>query len=113
VQAARADGMRLVSLDTPIASSVQKFANLTLSAHLVTPDYELPEGAFLHEEMLWLPIADTFELKGPPAETTIEEASTDGKTGDAAPVCSCLLAIPFGTWQSDYFSMGLRIPAPY
>jgi hypothetical protein len=113
VQAARAEGMRLVSLDTPVASSVQKFGNLTLSAHLVTPDYELPDGAFLYEKMPLLSIADTFELKGPPAEITIEEASTEGKTGDEVAVCSCLFPTPFGTWQSDYFGMGLRIPAPY
>jgi hypothetical protein len=113
VQTARAEGMRLVSLDTPIASSVQKFANLTLTAHLVTPDYQLPEGAFLYEKMLWLPIANTFELKGMPAGTTIEEASTNGKAGNEVPVCHCLLPIPFGTWQSDYFSMGLRISASY
>jgi hypothetical protein len=63
--------------------------------------------------MLWLPIANTFELKGMPAGTTIEEASTNGKAGNEVPVCHCLLPIPFGTWQSDYFSMGLRISASY
>jgi hypothetical protein len=113
VQAARAEGMRLVSLDTPVASSVQKFANLTLSAHLVTPDYELPDGAFLYEKMQLLQVADTFELMGLPGEISIEEASTEGKTGDEVAVCSCLFPIPFGTWQSDYFGMGLRIPASY
>ncbi len=113
VQAARAEGMRMVSLDTPVASSVQKFANLTLSAHLVTPDYELPDGAFLYEKMPWLSVADTFELKGPPAEITIEEASTEGKTGNEVAVCSCLMPIPFGAWQGDYFGMGLKLPAPY
>ena len=113
VQAARAEGMTLVSLDTPVASSVQKFANLTLSAHLVMPDYELPDGAFLYEKMPWLLVADTFDLKGPPAVITIEEASTEGKMGNEVAVCSCLFPIPFGTWQGDYFRMGLRIPAPY
>ena len=113
VQAARAEGMRLVSLDTPVASSVQKFANLTLSAHFIAPDYELPEGAYLYEKMPLLLLADTFKLKGLPAEITIEEASTEGKTGDEVAVCSCLFPIPFGTWQGDYFGMGVRIPAPY
>ena len=113
VHTARAQGMRLVSLNTPVASSVQKFASLTLSAHLVTPDYELPDNAFLYEKILPLLIKDTFELKGPPAEITIEEASTEGKTGDEVAVCSRLFPIPFGTWQGDYFGMGLRIAAPY
>ena len=113
VHTARAQGMRLVSLNTPVASSVQKFTSLTLSAHLVTPDYELPDNAFLYEKILPLLIKDTFELKGPPAEITIEEASTEGKTGNEVAVCSRLFQIPFGTWQGDYFGMGLRIAAPY
>lgn len=113
VQAARAEGMRLVSLDTPVVSSVQKHARLTLSAHLVTPDYELPEGASLYERMLVMPVADTFELKGSLADITIQEAKTKGRKGDEVAVCSLLFPIPFGTWQSDYFSMGLSIPAPY
>ena len=105
--------MRLVSLNTPVASPVQKYAKLTLSAHLATLDYELPDGAFLYEKMPWLPVADTFELKGPPAEITIEEANTKGKKGDEVAVCSCLFPIPFGCWQGDYLSAGLTIPAPY
>jgi len=105
--------MRLVSLDTPIAASVQKFANLTLSAHLVTSNYEPLDGALLNEKMPCLSVTDTFELKGPPAEITIEQASTEGKTGDEVAVCNLLFPVPHGTWQSDYFSMGLRIPAPY
>ena len=113
VHNARAQGMRLVSLKTPVASSVQKFAILTLSAHLVTPDYELPDNAFLYEKILPLLIKDTFELKGPPAEITIEEASTEGKSGNEVAVCSRLFPIPFGTWQGDYFGMGLSITAPY
>lgn len=113
VQAARAEGMSLVSLDTPVASSVQKFANLTLSAHLISPDYELPDGAVLYEKTLLLPVTNSFELKCPLAGITSEEASTDGKTGNEVAFCSTLFPIPFGTWQSDYFSMGLRIPAPY
>lgn len=110
---ARTDGMRMISLDTPIASSVQKFANLTISAHLVTSDYELPDGAFLYEKMPPLSVADTFELKGPLAEITVEEARTEGITGDEVSACTQLFPIPFGTWQSEYLAMGLRIPASY
>lgn len=113
VRASQMEGMRLVSLDTPVASSVQRFANLTLSAHLITPDYELPDGVFLHEKTQFLSVANTFELKGPPADITIEEVSTAGKTGDEIAVCSRLMPIPFGTWQGDYWGVGLRIPAPY
>lgn len=113
VQAAQAEGMRLVSLDTPVASSVQKFAQLTLSAHLVTSDYELPKGAFLSEKTLLMVVIDTFELKGLPAEITIEEACTAGKTGNEVAVCCRLFPMPFGHWQGDYMSLGLRVPASY
>ena len=109
----RRQGMRLVSLVTPIASSVKKFAILNLSAHLVTPDYELRDGAFLYEKSPRLSIADNFELKGPPADITIDEARTKGKPGDEVAVCSGLFPMPFGTWQGDYFAMELKIPAPY
>lgn len=113
MQTARTDGMVLVSLNTPLTSSVQKFADLAISAHLVTADYELPDDAFLYEKMSPLLVENTFELKGPPAEITVEEANTEGITGDEVAVCTCLMPIPFGTWQSDYFSIGLKIPAPY
>jgi hypothetical protein len=113
LQAARAEGMRLVAVHTPIASSVQKFATLTLSTHLVTSNYEPPAGALLYEKMPWLSLKDTFELKGSPAQITVEEASTKGKTGDEVAVCSQLFPVPYGTWQYDYFGMGIRIPAPY
>ena len=105
LQATSADGMILVSLDTPIGLSVQKFANLTLSAHLVTPDYELPDGAFLYEDMCIMQVADKFELKGPPPEITIEKASKGGKTGNAVSACISLFPMPFGRWQSDYIGV--------
>lgn len=113
VLAPRVAGMRLVSLKSPVASSVQKYAELTLSAHLVTPDYEPPDGAILYEKMLLLFVPDTFELKGPSGELTVGEASTKGKKGDEIAVCGSLFPIPFGSWQGDYLNMGLMIPAPY
>jgi hypothetical protein len=112
VQAARLEGMRLVSLDTPVASSVQKFAKLTFSAQ-VTPNYMLPDDAYLYENMLFMLVGDTFDLNGSPGEITIQEAKTEGKAGDEVAVCSCLFPIPFGHWQGDYHALGLTVPAPY
>ena len=110
---AREDGMRLVSLGTPINLSVQKFAELTVTAHLVTPDYELPPGAFLDEKVLPLMIDDTFDLKGSPSIVNVEEAITEGIKGDEVAVCGNIFPFPFGYWQVDYLSRGLPIPAPY
>lgn len=111
LETARAEGMMLVSLDTPVASSVQKYAQLTLSAHHITPDYELADGAFLNDKMLLMPVGDTLEFKGPLPEITIQEARTEGKKGDEVAVCSFLLPMPFGCWQSHY--MNLKTPAQY
>ena len=111
VQAARTGGMMLVSLDTPVASSVQKYAKLTLSAHFITLDYEPADDVFLYEKKLLMPIADMFELKGRPEEITIQEARTEGKKGDEVAVCGWLFPMPFGCWQGDY--MNLKIPVPY
>ena len=113
LKAAKTDEMRLVSLNTPIALSVQKFGNLTLSAHLITPDYELPDDVYLYEKMSFLFIKDSFELKGSQREILVEEICTKGKTGNEVAVCSSLTPMPFGAWQSDYFSMGLKVAAPY
>lgn len=113
VGATRVDGMRLVSLDTPVSSSVRKYAQLLLSAHLVTPDYELADGAILYEKLLLMPVAHILELKGPTATIKIQEASVEGKLGDEVAVCNCLFPMPFGCWQGDYMNLGLKIPAPY
>jgi hypothetical protein len=113
MKASRVEGMILVSLDTPVATSVQKYAKFTLSAHLVTSDYQLPDDALLSEKSLLLLVQDTLELKGPLPEITIEDTRNVGRNGDVVPVCSSLFPIPHGCWHGDYMSVGLRIPAPY
>jgi hypothetical protein len=113
IQVAQFDGRSLFSLDTPVALSVQKFARLRLSSHLVTRDYEIPDSRGLSEEALFLSIKDTFMLKGLLPKKTIDEAYTVGKVGNEITICNRLFPIPFGTWQSDYLQLGLRIPAPY
>lgn len=113
LQTARTGDMRLVSLSTPIASSIHKYANLELSAHLLSNDYQLPDGAILYEKMPLLSVADTFQLEGHAPDITIGEAITMGKSGDEVSVCTCLFPLPFGIWQGDYFRVGLAIPASY
>lgn len=113
VQAARVERAMLVSLDTPVAFSVQKYANLTLSAHLVSQDYERTDNDILYEKRLLMQVADSFELKGLPMGLSIQEARMKGNRGDEVAVCGKLFPMPFGTWQSDYLSMGLRVPTPY
>ncbi|MBD8194225.1 hypothetical protein IFR35_22775 [Pseudomonas fluorescens] len=112
--ASQQEGMTIVSLDLPISTSVHKYARLQLTAHLITENYQVPHGKFLYEKMPILPIDKTFSLEGPPANITLEEANSNGSLGGSeAAVCTCLFPIPFGTWQSDLFGVGLTIPAPY
>lgn len=113
-EASRQDGMLAVSIDTPIAASVQNYARLQMTTHLITADYEVPAGEFLYEKMPPLMIDRTFEVKGAQPEITFDEASSAGsRDGNEAAVCICLFPIPFGCWQGDFFSLGLAIPAPY
>jgi len=113
MQGAQTEKMMLVSLNTPVASSVQKHARLNLSAHLVTPDYEMNDGASLYEATLLMDVADTFELKGQTAKTRVQDARIAGEKGDEIAVCGRLFPVPFGCWQLDYMSLGPAIPAPY
>jgi hypothetical protein len=113
VKASTEASMRLVSLNTPIASSVKKYAKLRVTTHLLTPDYQLPPGGVLFEKMPLVMIDDTFELKGPRARLSVEEARTAGVRGDEAAVCNGVFPMPFGSWQGDYLSLGFAIPASY
>jgi hypothetical protein len=71
------------------------------------------DGAYLYERMPWLLVGDTLEVKGPPAEITAEDAVVEGRRGQEISVCNCLFPMPFGTWQGDFFGMGIPILAPY
>ncbi|KAL0630215.1 hypothetical protein Q9L58_010939, partial [Maublancomyces gigas] len=79
--ASRQDGMVAVSIDIPISAYVHKYARLQITTHLITDDYEVPEGKYLYEKMPHLLIERTFELKGPPASITLDEASSTGSKG--------------------------------
>lgn len=112
--ASQQDGMVAVSIDIPISSSVHKYARLQITTHLITNNYEVPEGEFLYESMPLLFIEKTFELKGPPANITLDKASSIGsKGGEEVAVCMSLFPTPFGGWQSHFYGIGLTIPAPY
>lgn len=113
VQTARYRDMRLVSLRTPVASSVQKYAKLSLGAYLVTPDYRFSTDAIPDERLSLMSIADDLELKGPRPETTLEDVSMEDEDSGAVAVCQLLMPIPFGSWQGDYLNTGLAVPATY
>jgi len=112
ITVARSGGQRLVSLSAPVAMSVTGYATLELSAHLVTSDYQLPVDGMPYERVRILP-SRTFELNGSLSVRPIEEVAISGNSGDELGVCVELLPMPFGAWQGDVLSAGLKVPAPH
>lgn len=112
ITAARSGGQRLVSLSAPIAMSVTSYAKLELSAHLVTSDYQLPADGMPYGRVRVLP-SRTFELNGSLSVRPIEEVATSGSSGSELGVCVELVPMPFGAWQGDILSAGLKVPAPH
>lgn len=112
VAGTHSDGQRLVSLSAPVALSATRHATLELSAHLVTPDYQLPADEMPHERLRILP-SSALELNGSLSIRPIEEIATTGKSGTELGVCVELMPMPFGAWQGDVLSAGLKVPAPH
>jgi hypothetical protein len=105
------DGLRLVSLNAPIAFAAANYARLEISSHFVTPDFAPEPNQFLHEMLRILP-CETFKLEGGLSERPLEAIETSGLSGSELSVCVELMPIPFGSWQGDLLSAGLRIPEP-
>ncbi len=108
---ARQGSMVVASLDTPIAASVQKYARLRMSLHLVLDGYEFQPGSLSDRRTLVLPVDDAFELKGLLPIEPKEELNSFMRQ-DAIDLCSLLFPHPFGSWHGDYYSLGLAIPSP-
>lgn len=112
IAAAKIDGQRLVSLSAPVAPSVISHATLELSAHLVTPDYQLPVDEIPYDRVRILPSV-AFELNGSLSMRPIEDVATSGGSGTELGVCVELVPMPFGAWQGDVLSAGVKVPAPH
>ncbi|WP_295964328.1 ATP-binding protein [uncultured Xanthomonas sp.] len=112
ITAARLEGQRLVSLSAPVAMSVTSYAKLELGAYLVTSDYQLPADEMPYDRVRILP-SRSFELNGSLSMREIEDVATSGNSGSTLGVCVELVPMPFGAWQGDVLSAGLKIPAPH
>lgn len=102
--------LRPVSLKVPVDQAVAEHAQFSISAYVVTDEFE---GATVPRSKL--EIADftsSLSLEGHRPECRLEEYADDGP-GAAAPVCTTLLPEPFGYWQGHYFATGLPIAAGY
>ena len=102
----------LISLHVPLDATVERFADLTLTAHLVTPDF-VPHGGFLPLPTTLVMAHDGFALDQSRDETPMERVQESGLRGDALPVCSALLPIPYGQWHGHLHSTGIPLPNSY
>ncbi|NII11289.1 ATP-binding protein [Oleiagrimonas sp. C23AA] len=95
------DGLRLVSLTTPIAFTTANYARLEISSHFVSPDFVPKPDPSLHEMPRNL-LCERFKLEGCLSELPLEVIETNGLSGTEFSVCVELTPIPFGSWQGDF-----------
>ncbi len=112
INASRLGGQRLVSLSAPVAMSVTSYAKLELGAYLVTSDYQLPADGMPYDRVRVLP-SRSFKFNGSLSVRQIDEVTTSGNPGSALGVCVELVPVPFGAWQGDVLSAGLKVPDPH
>lgn len=112
IDSAKVRGRRVVSMTAPIALSVASYATLEISAHLVSSDYALAADELPFEMRRFLP-SRNFVLEGALPLRPLEEVVSSGKTGTELGVCVELTPLPFGSWQGDLLSAGLRLPDPH
>jgi len=113
VQASKAEGQVVVSLDIPIAADIKKHARLIITTHLCSADYELAAERELSNRLALHDVSDTFSLEGPAPVSSLTEAIEAGAKGDQAGVCVSVMPNPFGCWLGDYLRLGIPIPASY
>ena len=112
IAAIEIDGMRLASLRVPLESSVDNYAILDISSHLITSDYSPEADPKLYEMRRILP-ANNLRLEGELSALPLQSIETEGQSGSEFAVCVDLTPLPFGSWQSDLISVGLPVPEPH
>jgi hypothetical protein len=105
--------MRPVSVRMPIARSATRYADLTLTAALASPDFVPRPGAGLNVPLDLMDVGQSFALTGRRPEVDLDDAQTSGATGFAVPVCTSLMPMPYGIWHLDYLAVGMPIPTSY
>ena len=113
----RDPGWRLISLRSPIAARVARYAELSISAILASKDYQPDldnsEEEDGHRRILPWPLADGLSFRGEIDIEPIADFASPGRVGEYAPMCVSVWPLPSGFWHGDLFQVGLSIPAPY
>ncbi|WP_110787752.1 NACHT domain-containing protein [Rhodopseudomonas palustris] len=113
VKAGEIGSRKMVSLSTPFRKDAALYGHLSVTAFFVTDDFKLSDDRDLYEPSTILPLSDYFDPRGRQLALPEDSPAQEGAEGEAVPVCETLLPIPFGYWQSDYYSRGLSVPASY
>jgi hypothetical protein len=108
------DGMRPVSLLTPLKASLFEFGDFTVSAMMATDDFVPPEmkEPYFSPGVLW-PLPDAITFEGKLDEENTGRFAVEGKMGRCTPVCLDIFPMPFGYWLADYLVAGYAMPAAY
>ncbi len=111
------EGMRPVSLLSPIKASLFEFGDLTVSSVMATDDFVPPEmeDPYFSPGVLW-PLPDGITFEGTMDEMDEERVArftVEGKAGRCTPVCLDVFPMPFGYWLADYLVAGYALPATY
>lgn len=104
---------RCVSIVSPSPIEVAQYGDISISAYLVTPDFEIQSGNKLFQPFEYISVKEEMSIDGIIKNTTLDETRLSGKSGWAAPVCYSFLSFPYGYWNSEYFSVGLPIVTSY
>ena len=109
-----AKGMRPVSLHIPISNAVAEFGELSVEGFFVTNNYESPPDIeeMQRRTMVW-DLPDLISFEGPLSRQDVDKFRIEGSNGSAVPVCLSVWPRYSGFWQSEYFSIGIAVPAPY
>lgn len=100
----------LVSIGTPLPAEIAEFGDLTVSAFLVTDDFDHSDGQRLRSAGQ-LFVADSYRFNS--VRENLEPKPIAGWSGRAIPVCSQVFPAFHGLWHDDYLQRGLLLPAPY
>jgi len=100
----------LVSIGSPLPAEINEFADLTISAFLVTDDFHPSDDQKLRSANQIF-FANSYRFNS--VRENLEPKPIAGRSGHAIPVCSQVLPSPHGMWHDDYLQRGLLLPAPY
>jgi hypothetical protein len=102
-----------IHLRIPISPETEAFAELQITAVLVTPDFKGAAPDFAKRgRNLWI-LGDSSDLRGYLPEDEIPECTFAGDNGDCIPFAMGLYVHPMGFWHHEYIRAGIALPMSF